>query len=151
MLTIVALLTLSPIITPRLAEAYGKDFSAYEAILGKPDDVYKEDERQDRIWRRKDGSIVDVAKEKGATRVTAVLITFPDGQPRTWKSRLKQIGVGIDKAKSNRVREVANIQGCTKIPSDWTVWWEPRTQKPVKSASHHQDEVILGISHPRIY
>ena len=149
MITIVAFLSLSSIITPRLAEAYGKDFLAFETILGKPDDVYK-DGREDRIWRRRDGSIVDVAKDKGATKVTAVLISFPRGRPQTWESRLKQIGVGVDNAKSSRVRQIAIIKGCANIPSGWTVWWEPGTRS-AKDTGHRQDEVILGIAHPRIY
>ncbi len=130
--------------TPALSSCFGKDFPAYEAVLGKASERNVDSLAEDRIYRGKHNGSVCLRKEKHAKVVTTLLVLYPKGNIG-WRQALRTIGVRTDDARLTKKSGYFMISGCKGIPTGWMVWWQTNVD------GTGQSELSLGVAHRIVY
>jgi len=127
---------------PKLARCFGKDFSAYEAILGTKSERGQDVSQQYRIYRRGRNGNVTLGKDNGALNVTVILVMFPCRL--NWRDALRQLGLSSVHCHLVYEHGYFLIEGCRDLPKGWMVWWQPNVPDT------KQSEISLGVPHPMV-
>lgn len=114
-----------------LASVLGKDFAAYDALLGKPvktEAPTDEFPAETRHYRTTFADQVLVTKAGDASTPGYVSVIFKKGSVKTWKEALAKVGLNGSKAKAKSQDGYLLLTQVSGLKPGWThVTWIPKS------------------------